>query len=107
MAIYNAKEMGGSAIFCYSHNSETGTGMSSNTNSYSTILDQNDITDVSIEVNNGKMKCSFTRPKKTNIEGVDYDLTNQYYLLLAKGPLKGNIKSRNHFYLLHDKLVFT
>ena len=107
MAIYNAKAMGGSAIFCYSHNSETGTGMSLNTNSYSTILDQNDITDVSIEVNNGKMKCSFTRPKQTNIEGVDYDLTNQYYLLLAKGPLKGNIKSRNHFYLLHDKLVFT
>ena len=107
MAIYNAKEMGGSTIFCYSHNSETGTGMSLNTNSYSTILDQNDITDVSIEVNNGKMKCSFTRPKQTNIEGVGYDLTNQYYLLLAKGPLKGNIKSRNHFYLLHDKLVFT
>ena len=107
MAIHNAKEMGGSAIFCYSHNSQTGVGMSWNTNSDSTILDQNDLTDVTVEVNDGKMKCSFTRPKQTNIEGVDYDMTNQYYLLLAKGPLKGNIKSRNHFYLLHDKLVFT
>ena len=91
MAIHsNPKEMGGSAIFCYSHNSKIGTGMSWNTNSDSTILDQNDLTDITIEVNDGKMKCSFTRPKQTNVTGVEFDLTNQYYLLLAKGPLKGN-----------------
>ena len=76
-------------MFCYSHNSQTGVGMSQNTNSDSTILDQNDLTDITVEVNDGKMKCSFTRPKQTNIQGVDYDLTNQYYLLLAKGPLEG------------------
>ena len=81
--------------------------MAKNTNDYSTILEQNDLTEVAIETVDGEIKCSFTRPKQTNIEGVGYDLTNQYYLLLAKGPLKGNIKSRNHFYLLHDKLVFT
>ena len=65
MAIHNAKEMGGSAMFCYSHNSQTGVGMSWNTNSYSTILDQNDLTNVTIEINDGKMKCLFTRPKET------------------------------------------
>ena len=90
VAIHNAKAMGGSAMFCYSHNSQTGVGMSWNTNSDSTILDQNDLTDVTVEVNDGKMKCSFTRPKQTNVSGVEFDLTNQYYLLLAKGPLKGN-----------------
>ena len=89
MAIHNAKEMGGSAIFCYSHNSQTGVGMSWNTNSFdSIILDQNDLTNITVEIIDGKMKCSFTRPKLTNIQDIDYDLTNQYYLLLAEGLLQ-------------------
>ena len=78
-------------MFCYSHNSQTGVGMSQNTNSYpfdSIILDQNDLSNVTVEITDGKMKCSFTRPKQTNIQGVDYDLTNQYYILLAKGLLQ-------------------
>ena len=88
VAIHNAKEMGGSAMFCYSHNSQTGVGMSRNTNINSIILDQNDLTNVTVEINDGKTICSFIRPRQTNIEGVDYDLTNQYYLLLAEGLLQ-------------------
>ena len=91
VAIHNSKEMGGSAMFCYSHYSQTGVMMSSNTNSYpfdSIILEQNDLTNITVEINDGKTKCSFTRPKQTNIQGVDYDLTNQYYLLLAEGLLQ-------------------
>ena len=92
VAIHNAKEMGGSAMFCYSHNSQTGVGMSWNTNSFdSIILDQNDLTNVTVEIIDGKTKCSFTRPKQTNIQGVDYDLTNQYFLLLAEGLLQEGI----------------
>ena len=34
------------------------------------------------------MKCTFTRPKQTNIQGVNYDLTNQYYIMVAKGLLQ-------------------
>ena len=92
VAIHDAKEMGGSAIFCYSHNSQTGVGMSWNTNSFdSIILDQNDLTNITVEINDGKMKCSFTRPKQTNIQGIDYDLANQYHLSLAKGSLQEGI----------------
>ena len=97
VAIHNKNsEMGGSAMFCFSHNFmgnlQTGVKMSKNSNSYSTILDQNDLVDIVIETIDGKMKCSFTRPKQTNVEGVEYDLANQYYLLLAQGPMKGEIE---------------
>ena len=89
MAIHNAKEMGGSTMFCYSYNSQTGVAMSQNTRFSSSILDQNDLTNITVEIIDGKMKCSFTRPKQTDIEGVQYDLTNQYHLLLAQGPIQG------------------
>ena len=92
VAIHDEKTMGGSAMFCYSHGSLIGVGMSANQNSYpfdSPILDQNELKNMQVKVNDGKMKCSFTRPKQTDIEGVQYDLTNQYYLLLAQGPIQG------------------
>ena len=88
MAIHNAKEMGGSTMFCYSYNSQTGVAMSQNTRFSSSILDQNDLTNITVLMIDGKMKCSFTRPKLTNIQDIDYDLTNQYYLLLAEGLLQ-------------------
>ena len=92
MAIHNVKEMGGSAMFCYvDSNFQMGVGMSENTNSYpydSNILDQNDLINWSVEITNGIMKCTFTRPKQTNIQGVNYDLTNQYHIMLAKGLLQ-------------------
>ena len=91
VAIHDEKEMGGSAMFCYSHGSLIGVGMSANQNSYpwgSTILDHNELKNIKINVDDGQMKCSFTRPKLTNIQDIDYDLTNQYYLLLAEGLLQ-------------------
>ena len=81
-------------MFCYvDHNYNMGVGMSQNTPSYpyggdSIILDQNDLNNWSVEFYDGKLKCSFTRPKQTTIQGVDYDLTNEYYILLAKGSLQ-------------------
>ena len=94
VAIHDEKEMGGSAMFCYSHGSLIGVGMSTNQNSYpygysSTILDHNELKNIKVKVDDGKMKCSFTRPKQTDIEGVQYDLTNQYHLLLAQGLIQG------------------
>ena len=101
VAIHDEKEMGGSNMFCYSHNSQTGVGMSWNQNNYpkgSDILDQNDLTNVEIENKDGKMKCSFTRPKYTNVQAVDYDLANKYHILLAKGPLQGIYDSICKYY---------
>ena len=88
VAIHNAKEMGGSTMFCYSYNSQTGVAMSQNTKFSSSILDQNDLTNTTVEIIDGNMKCSFTRPKLTNIQDIGYDLTDQYYLLLAEGLLQ-------------------
>ena len=88
VAIHNAKEMGGSTMFCYFYNSQTGVAMSQNTKFSSSILDQNDLTNITVEIIDGNMKCSFTRPKLTNIQDIDYDLTDQYYLLLAEGLLQ-------------------
>ena len=102
VAIHDEKEMGGSAMFCYSHYSQTGVGMSWNYLYGSNILDQSDLTNVEIENKDGKMKCSFTRPKLTNVQGVDYDLAHQYYILLASGPLQGI-----YDYILHSRLVNT
>jgi len=75
-------------MFCYFYNSQTGVAMSQNTKFSSSILDQNDLTNITVEIIDGNMKCSFTRPKLTNIQDIDYDLTDQYYLLLAEGLLQ-------------------
>ena len=97
VTIHNEKEMGGSAMFCYSHGSLIGVGMSANQNSYpwgSTILDHNELKNIKINVDDEQMKCSFTRPKQTDIEGVQYTLSNQYYLSLTQGPVQGMPYSR-------------
>ena len=86
-------EMGGSAMFCFSHNFmgylQTGVKMAKNTMDYSTILEQNDLTEVAIETVDGEIKCSFTRPKITKVEGVVYDLATKYYLSIAQGSIQG------------------
>ena len=100
VAIHDMKVMGGSAMFCFSHdfmgNLQTGVKMSKNTILYwqydSKILYQNDLTDIAIETVDGEIKCSFTRPKQTKIDGIEYDLVNQYYVLLAQGPMTGKIE---------------
>ena len=107
VAIHDEKEMGGSNMFCYSRYSQTGVGMSLNQHSYpqgSDILDQNDLNNVEIENKDGKMKCSFTRPQYTYVQGVDYDLAHHYHILLAKGPLQGTYQFMIYFAL---KLVNT
>ena len=80
-------------MFCFSHNFmsylQTGVKMAKNTNDYSTILEQNDLTEVAIETVDGEIKCSFTRPKITKVEGVVYDLATKYFLSIAQGSIQG------------------
>ena len=57
----------------------------------SIISEDNDLTDITVEMKDGNLHCTFDRPQKTNVSSMVFDLDDPYYLLVAKGPIKSEV----------------
>ena len=61
----------------------------------SIISEDNYLMDVSVELKDGNLHCTFDRPQLTNISSILFDLNDPFYLLVAKGPIKSDAFERS------------
>ena len=94
-----------SVMFCYDHKNVNGVGMSWNEGTSASVI-LNDTTgglsDMQASLTDGLLSCSFVRGKNTDITIPDddnaiktFDMSNKYYVLLAKGPISDGDSSLN------------
>ena len=106
VAIVEESGMGdASVMFCYDHKNVNGVGMSWNKGQSDSLI-LNDTTgglsDMQASLTDGLLSCSFVRGKNTDITIPDddntiktFDMSNKYYVLLAKGPISDGDSSLN------------
>ena len=54
----------------------------------SIISEDNDLIDITVELKDGNLHCTFDRPQLTNVSSEVFDLDDPYFLLVARGPIK-------------------
>ena len=104
-----------SVMFCYINGNNTDVGMAWNTEEDSEILTNPDygLFEKHIVLLNDELNCSFTRTRLTSIKRFDgfgnitfeFDLSKDYYLLLARGPtLKVTVGEKSYpiYFGFHD-----
>ena len=53
------------------------------------------MTDITVELKDGNLHCTFDRPQLTNVSSKVFDLDDPYYLLVAKGPIKSETSKKS------------
>ena len=77
----------------------------------SIISEDNDLIDITVELKDGNLHCTFDRPQLTNVSSEVFDLDDPYYLLVARGPIKSEAFQKSPLgksftYLIEVFIVF-